>query len=107
MRLQGVAQRYQLRILFWHLLLHAPQRLRCANASHHILSLSVGEILAEHFIFASPGIAREADPGSTVVALVTEDHGADIDSGPVRHVGCDVKLSSIVDGPLAFPRAKY
>ena len=106
-RLERVPERDELLVLRGHLFLHAGERLRRADAGHDVLTLRVGQVFAEHLVFAGARVAREAHAGRAVVALVAEHHRADVDGRAVRHVRRDVKLAAVVDGALAHPRAEH
>src|ERR1044072_8186868 len=75
-----------------------------ANASNHVLALSVDKVLAVEKFFASGGVACERDAGCTSVAHVSEHHRLNIDrrSPLVR----DAVLPPINDGAVVHPRAE-
>ncbi len=106
-RFERVAQLHELAILLRHFLFHFRQRLRRADARHDVLALRVGQVFAEHLVVAGARVAGEADAGRAVVALVAEDHRADIDRGAVGHVRRDVEFAPVVDGALAHPGAEH
>ena len=56
-------------------------RLRRANAGHHILALRIDQELAPENFFAGGWIAREADAGARGVAHVAEHHGLHVGGG--------------------------
>ncbi len=74
---------------------------RRADAGHHVLSLGVGQVLAEENRLAGAGIAGEGDAGTRVLARVAEDHGLDADGG--ADVVGDAVETSIVDGSPVHP----
>ena len=57
--------------------------LRGAYTSHHVFALSVDEVFTVEHVFASSGIAREANASSRVVAHVTIDHSLHIHSSAI------------------------
>jgi hypothetical protein len=76
-------------------LLHRLERLRRSDTRDDVLTLRVGEELAVEAPLAGGGVAREADAGAGVVALVPEDHLDDVHGRPevVRdRVGAAVHL---------------
>ena len=56
-------------------------RLRRANAGHHVLALRVDQELAPEYFFAGGGIAREADARAGIIAHIAEHHGLDVRGG--------------------------
>ena len=64
-----------------HALAQLGERLRRASPGDDVLALRVDEVLAVDALLAGRGVAREADAGRRVVALVPEDHLDDVDRG--------------------------
>ena len=83
-------------------LLQLHDLLRGADAGHHVLALGVDQELAVEEVLAAGGIAREADAGGRIVALVAEHHGLDVDRGaPGRR---DAVQLAVGVGAVIFPR---
>ena len=71
----------QLLVGFGHLLFEIRDRLRRADAGHHVFALRVDQILAVEHLLAGGGIAREADAGAGGIAHVAEHHGLHVRGG--------------------------
>ena len=69
----------QLVVRLGHALAQLGERLRRAGPGDDVLALRVDEVLAVDALLAGRGVAREADAGGRVVALVPEDHLDDVD----------------------------
>ncbi len=81
------------------------QRLRRAQARHHVLALGVDQELAVKLPRTGRGIAGEHDAGGAPLAHIAEHHGLHGHRGaPV--VG-DVVQAAIGDGPGVAPRAEH
>ena len=104
---QLVAQFDQLPEQIRHLVFHLQHGLGGADAGHHVLALSVDQVLAVHHVFASAGVAGEADAGRAIVTHVAEHHGHDIDGGAVGLIWSDLEFAAVIDGALAHPRAEH
>ncbi len=102
-RLEAVVQFEQLPVDLRHVLLHLGDRLRRADAGHHVFALGVDEVLAVDQVLAGARVAREADAGARIVAHVAEHHRADVAGGAVGHFPGDLELLAVVDRALAVP----
>ena len=87
-----------------HLLLELSDLLGVADARNHILTLSVGQVVALDLRIAGIAAAGHRHAGGGVVAHVAEDHGDDVDRRP--EVVRDLGRVAIVDGALSVPGAK-
>ena len=76
-----------------------------ANAGHHVFTLGIDKVFAEHLILASLRIARESDARAGVIAHIAENHSLDIDSGAERVR--DVLAAAVINRALGVPRTKY
>ncbi len=76
-------------------------RIRIADAGHHVLALGIQQVLAHHFLLAGGGVAGKGHTGAGVIAHVPEDHRHDIDGG-AQVIG-DVGGLAVIDGFLAHP----
>ena len=105
--LEAVAQVHELRVDRRHLHRQVGDRLRRADARHHVLALRVGQVLAVDLVLAGGRVAREAHARGAVVAHVAEHHGDDVHRRAVRHGGRDLEFAAVVDGALAHPRVEH
>jgi hypothetical protein len=80
------------------------QRLRRADAGHHVLALGVDQELAVEAVLAGGGVAGEGHAGGAVLAHVAEDHGLDVDRRAPA-LG-DVVQLAVGDGALVHPGAE-
>ena len=103
MAFKATPQVQQLLEHFWHFLRHFANRFRGADSSDNILTLSVDEVLAKHFVFPSTRIAGETDACGAAVSQVSKDHGDDINGCAAGHLRRDVELLSVVDGSAPHP----
>ena len=79
--------------------------LRGAHAGHHVLTLSIQQILAEELPLAGVGVAREGHAGARCLAHVAEHHRLDVDRrAPI--IGKTVD-PAIVHGAAAEPRVEH
>ena len=76
--LELAADGEQLFVQLGHLLGQLLDRLRRADAGHHVLALGVGQILAVEHVLARGRVACEAHACGAVVAHVAEHHGLDV-----------------------------
>ena len=81
--------------------LELADRERGADAGDDVFALRVHQVLAEEYLLAGGGIAREADAGAGVFAEVAEDHGLDVDGGAQPVV--DVVDAAIGLGAVVVP----
>ena len=100
-------QHRQLTVDLGHLLFHLGNRLRCADASDHVLALRVDQVFAIDHVLAGARVACEADTGARVVAHVAKHHGADIHCCAIGLVLGDAELLAVVHRALAHPGAKH
>ena len=82
-------------------LLEGRDRLRRADAGHHVLALRVHQELAVELLLAGGGVAGEGHAGARVVAHVAEDHRLHVDRG--AEVVRRSLLVAVVDGAAAVP----
>ena len=75
MPLQPLAYLRQLGVDGGKAMAQRRQRLGIANAGHHVLTLRVGQELAEQVLLAARRVAGEHHPGAGVLAAVAEHHG--------------------------------
>ena len=80
-------------------------RLRRADAGHHVLALRVDQELAVEFVLAGRRIAREADAGGRRLAQVAEHHRLHVHGG-AEAVGDAIHLA-IVDRAGVVPGAEH
>ena len=79
--------------------------LRRADAGDDVLALRVHQELAVEHVLAAGRIAREADAGGRVAALVAEHHGLDVDGRPPLHR--DVVQAAVEIGAVVAPGLKH
>ena len=103
--LQGGAYLLELGVQLGPPLGHFGDRLGIADSGHHVLSLSVGEELAEGLLLARGRVAGEGDSGAGVLAHVAEHHRLYVHRRP--HVVGDAMHAAVVDGAAAVPAAEY
>ncbi len=80
-------------------------RARGVGAGDDVLSLRVGEPLAEEVLEARLGVARERDAGGAGIAHVAEDHRLDVHGGAA--VVRDAVGLAVVAGALAVEGAEH
>ena len=73
--LQPILDRGELGVHRGHPLLERVERLRGADARHHVLALGIDEELAEEPPLPARGVAREAHAGARGRPEIAEDHG--------------------------------
>ena len=101
MALEPVLDGHELVVDLRHAVLERGDRLRVADARHHVLALRVDEELAEEAALAIGRIARETDTRPGALAEVAEHHRHDGDGGaPV--VGQPVD-APVIHGLLGEP----
>ena len=105
MTLQRPRHPLQVGIALGHSLLQRRDRFRRPDAGHHVLSLSVEEVLPVEFAFAGRRIPGKRHPGARVLAHVSEDHRHDADRGAHR-VG-DIVVLPVVDGAPRVPALEH
>ena len=88
-----------------HVGLHLGDLRRGPDARDDVLTLGVGQVLAEELLRARVRVAGEGDPRAGVVAHVPEDHGHDVD-GRTQVVG-DLLVLPVVARPLAEPAREH
>ena len=84
--------------------LHGRERLGRADAGDDVLTLRVGQKLAEEAGLAGRRVAREGDPGAGLLALVAEDHLDDVDGG--AEVVRNVVVAAVSLGARRVPRVE-
>ena len=87
-----------------HFLCKVGDRMRRADAGHHVLALGVRQILAVELLGAGRRIAGEAHARCRSVAHVAEDHGLDVHGG--AEVAGDVVQPAVGDGAGVVPGAE-
>ena len=82
-------------------LVHGQRR---ANARHHVLALSVHEVLAVEDVVASRGVTREGHARARVLAHVAVDHRLDVHGRAVEAL--DALDAAVGDRAVAVPAAE-
>ncbi len=88
----------------WVFVLQLIDGLRCPDASHNILTLSVHQELAIQTFVASGRVPGERDSGTGGVAGIAEHHGLHIHRGTPG--GRDVIHPAVIDRPWVVPGAE-
>mmetsp|Transcript_37749 Transcript_37749/g.118185 ORF Transcript_37749/g.118185 Transcript_37749/m.118185 type:complete len:920 (-) Transcript_37749:644-3403(-) len=103
-RLQKLAGVEELLVDLGHVLLHAGDGLRRADAGDDVFALRVDEVLAVELGRAVVGVAREAHARARGVADVAEDHGLHVHGGAEEAL--DVVDLHVLERALALPRVE-
>ena len=100
-RLELLADVEQLVVDLGHLLLELADRLGGPDARDDVLALGVDQVVAEEVVLAGVRVAGERHAGARVVPRVAEDHGLDVDGGPLQ--AGDPLDPAVLDGLVAHP----